>query len=334
MLSRAFYLVIFFLIAFPVMGSHIENNDSLDWHVPLKYVVNGTFDVSQNDNWFSQKDFYQKNKLVWERVTNPISNIKKDGGFGKFFKDEFISDRSIPNYLLHTIGGAYDGHWLSEYFFRKDFEYPYLYAILTSYFARWGNEVLEAGNENISSHDHIADLFFFDSLGLILSRNEGFMRFLVEDMGMRAFHSIPFYDPLRDDFFNSGLNYILRPKILGIGDNLRPFFYFGMQNIGGISYYKNDEIFSLGTGIFLTEPLKRKMRVVSSFFYEKDNRLLFSAFLNGSEGYRWRLNFYPNFLQFSKNCTLSMMIGEKRNHYDTDYGLGINLNMPFGMGVN
>lgn len=308
----------------------IYNQEVDDPYLPLSYVINGTFDVAQNDNWFSQNDFFKKNHTVWRRVRSPVKNIKRDGGFYKFFKDEFLSDRVIPNILLHTVGGAYDGLWLEEYYHSHGIKHARFFAVLNSYFARFGNEILEDGNENITSHDHIADLFFFDPLGLILASNDKLMSFLVHDMGMRAWHSNAYYDPKDEDFFNAGLNYIFRPSALRLG-NVTPFFYFGMQNIGGLSYHHNQEIFSLGTGIFLTDPLKQKLRVVSALFYEKENDLAFSAFINGSEDFRWRFNLYPKFFNFEK-LRLGLLLGERRSENRQDVAFGLNVNLPFGLG--
>lgn len=334
LLLRFFKSFVVFISLFFSLESFCQrsgNENTFGWYEPIRYIVNGSFDVSQNDNWFDQSDFYEKNKLAWRRVRSPVGSIRKDGGFSRFIKDEFLSDRAIPNYLLHTIGGSYDGAWLTRYYEQRDFSNPFLYAVLTSYLARWGNEVLEAGNVNISSHDHIADLFFFDSLGLIFSKNEKFMSFLTKDMGMRAWHSIPYYDPEKENFINSGLNYIVRPKALRVGKNYIPFFYFGMQNIFGISYLSNENTFSIGSGIFLTDPLERKMRLVTGFFYERNQNLAFSAFINGSEGFKWRVNLYPKLLQVFEHFSISMLLGERRSLLSSDYALGLNINMPFGL---
>lgn len=305
-----------------------------NWHAPLQYIVNGTFDVTQNSNWFDQNDFFIKNQRLWDRVRDPVHHIKKDGGFKRFFHDEFISKRSAPNYLLHTLGGAYDGYALERYYSFYGFRHSLLFATMTSYLARWGNEVIEEGNQNISSHDHIADLFFFDSLGILLSTNKSVMNFLLDDMAMQAWHSIPYYDPESEKFINAGLNYIIRPHFLRPTQNIAPFFYFGMQNIFGLSYIKNDKIFSIGSGFFLTNPLEEKMRFVTSFFYEKNRRLAFSGFLNGSEDFRWRVNFYPSFFQYFNKLQVGLLLGEKRGTTDSNFVLGFNLNLPFGIGLH
>lgn len=301
--------------------------------LPISYLINGGFDVAQNGNWFNQKDFGNKSKTVWNRVRKPVRNIKADGGFSLFLKDEFLSTRAAPNLLLHTLGGAYDALWLKEYYDHHQFRYPIFMATLTSYIARWGNEVLEATEPQITSHDHIADLYFFDTLGILLSLNENYMKFLVDDLGMKAWHSLPFYDPDTDDFINAGLNYIVRPRALSLSESIMPFFYFGMQNIVGLSINRGNNTYSFGSGFFLTDPLKRKSRLVSSFFYEKNNDLAFSVFVNGSEGFRWRTNFYPLLFKKVTKYKISFFLGEKRHLKKDNFTVGLSLNIPVGLGT-
>ncbi len=324
------YKIFFLLILnFQVLSKDLIYNKQADsdW-LPLTYIINGTFDVAQNQNWFNQSDFSSKSTEVWRRVKDPIHNIKKDGGWSEFIQEEFLGDRVLPNILLHTLGGAYDGRWLEEYYRDKGIKYPLLMATLNSYLARWGNEVLEVSEEQITSHDHIADLYFFDTLGIFLSTNDRFMNYLVQDLAMRAWHSLPYYAPETGDFINSGLNYIFRPQMFSLSDSITPFYYFGMQNIFGLSLKDQDKTYSLGTGFFLTNPLERKMRIVTSFFYEKDDQLAFSAFINGSEGFRWRTNFYPTLSNITKSYNIGFLLGQRRSN---DLTAGLTIRMPFGI---
>ena len=83
---------------------------------PIKYYFNGAFDVIQNPVWFNQDNYPKKHREVFSRIKNPDKSIRRDGGYGKFFKDEFLSSRVIPNIGLHTLGASYDSFWLTEYF--------------------------------------------------------------------------------------------------------------------------------------------------------------------------------------------------------------------------
>jgi hypothetical protein len=310
-----------------------EHRDS-DW-LPLTYVVNGTFDVIQNPYWFSQRHYWQKMEEVWRRIKDPHKNIKKDGGYKKLIEDEVFSSRVLPNIGLHFLGGAYDTLWLSEYFEAKGFAYPRLGAFIVTYMAHFGNEALETTSSEISSHDHIADLYFYDVAAFVLASYPRAMTYLTEDMGMKAWHFNPMYDIDGEDFFNTGLNYVFRPKFAYLNEGkVKPLFYLGMQTLGGATYhYREDRGVSLAMGISLTDPLKQKGRFVTGLFYEENGELEASLFLNGSEDYRWRLNLYQGIFKkmdfIPKDWRVSLMLGQGKG---PTYAAGININLPIGLG--
>jgi hypothetical protein len=307
----------------------IGNSDTDTWF-PLTYVINGTFDVAQNNYWFNQSDFSGKIKTLNRRLENPHQSIKKDGGYTKFVQDEFLSTRLAPNILLHTLGGGYDALWLKEYYESKNISYPWLLSIVTSYAARYGNEVLEVSESQITSHDHIADLFIFDVAGLILATNKRAMKFITEELQMKAWHHQPMWNPERDDFSNAGLNYIIRPAKLSLNDKISPFFYFGMQNLLGLSYNLNDEkVLSGAMGVFLTDPLRMKQKWVTAIFYETNSNLALALFINGSENFRWRLNTYPALLNLKESWRVGTFLAQT---YQDQMAFGVNLNLPFGIG--
>lgn len=306
------------------------NRDSV-W-LPYTYVINGTFDVIQNPYWFSQENYSEKLTEAWRRVRSPHKNIKKDGGYGNLIKDEFFSSRVVPNIGLHFIGGSYDTAYLREYFEHYGYPAPGVWAFLFTYAAHMGNEALETSYHDISSHDHIADLYIYDLAAFIMSYNKTYMNFLLDDLEVKAWHFQPVWSLKSDDFFNTGLNYITRPKALQFHDNkLKPFIYFGMQNIGGLSYlYREDKTISFGAGMSLTDPLEQKGRFVVSLFHETNGELDGSLFINGSEDMSWRLNLYPNLLRF-KEIDPGFIIGNKRGG---GLSLGLSINMPFGLGTD
>lgn len=313
------------------------NRDST-WF-PATYVINGTFDVIQNPYWFKQDNYSDKMTEVWSRVKDPDYSIRKDGGYRKLIEDEFFSSRVLPNIGLHMLGGAYDTLWLKEYFTHYNVPLPSFWAFTLTYLAHFGNEALETTSGEITSHDHIADIYIFDVAGFILAHNPKAMKYLVDDMGMKAWHFNPMYDLDGEDFFNAGLNYIFRPKALafGGGKKIRPLYYLGMQTLVGSSYdYQENQTVSLAMGISLTNPLKQKGRFVTGLFHETNGELDASLFINGSEDYRWRFNFYNNLFQTTKalpflpkDWQLGVMIGQGKG---PTYAAGINLNMPIGLG--
>lgn len=297
---------------------------------PASYIINGTFDVSQNKNWFDQNDLYYYNRELWDDVREPFQSIKNDGGYKKFFKDEFFGRRVVPNLLLHTIGGSYDAIYFEKYFSKQEYSYPFLFMSLTYYLARWGNEVIEVSHNSLDSHDHIADIYFFDPLGLLLSQSGWWKNFLKKDLDMKAWHSIPYYQFADQEVVNAGLNYIIRPYSLNITSNLRPFFYFGMQNILGLSYRIGPSEFSIGTGVFYTDPLNNKSKLVGAMFYERNEELGMSLFINGSEEMKWRVNIYPHFVELMRKYHLGFLLGETSGKDKNQAFLGVITKLPIG----
>mgnify|MGYP003664458246 CR=1 FL=1 len=293
---------------------------------PVTYYFNSAFDVIQNPYYFSQSDFRSKHKTLFKRIGSPDHSIKRDGGYKKFFKDEFLTSRVVPNLGLHMIGGAYDNLYLYQYFKEKNYSNPMVYTIALSYLGHFGNEALELTNSNITSHDNIADLFVFDVLSFYLAFNPKVMNFLVDDLQMKAWHLQPMYLPNESDMTNAGLNYIFRPDLFK--SKLKPFVFMGMQNLLGLSYEFRQKQFITGAfGMALTDPLEQKGKFVTALFYDKDDFLSTSLYLNGTEDYRVRLNIYPELFNF-ETFKLGLLVGQKRSH---DEVVGVNLNLPIGL---
>ncbi len=314
---------------------HRPERDS-KW-LPLTYLANGTFDVIQNPYWFSQDNYGRKVGEFWSRIKDPHTNIKKDGGYKKLIQDEFFSSRVLPNIGLHAIGGAYDTLWLRQYFEYYDVPAAGFFSFLFTYGAHLGNEALETTSNQISSHDHIADIYIFDVAAFLMSYSPTVMNFLVEDLRMKAWHFNPMYNLNDDDFFNAGLNYIFRPDALSFNEGIfRPVYFLGMQTMAGLSYrYNRANTITASAGMSLTDPLEQKGRFVTALFHEYQDELEASVFFNGSEDFRYRVNLYDTFFyrflnaEQSKSYQLGMMVGEKKGGH---LALGLNLNLPIGIG--
>lgn len=306
----------------PVLLDNKKDNKLL----PVNFYFNSAFDVIQNPYYFSQSDFFEKHKTLFKRIRNPDRSIKRDGGYRKLFNDEVLTSRVVPNLGLHMIGGAYDNLYFYQYFKDNNYPFPLAFTATLSYLGHFGNEALELTNSNITSHDNIADLFVYDVLSFYLAFNPRVMNFLVNDLQMQAWHLQPMYLPKEGDVSNAGLNYIFRPDVFR--SNLKPFIFMGMQNLIGISYKIGDKEFITGAvGMALTDPLEQKGKFATGLFYDKNNFLSSSLYINGTEDYRVRLNLYPELFRFNK-LKLGLLFGQKRSR---DLISGINMNLPIGL---
>jgi len=306
----------------PKLLDHKKNDPLL----PITYYFNTAFDVIQNPYYFSQSDYRQKHWDMFKRISSPDHSIKKDGGYKKLFEDEFLTARILPNVGLHMLGGAYDKLYMYQWFEANNYPAPMAFTFVLSYLGHFGNEALELTNENITSHDHIADLFFFDAMSFYLAFNPKIMNFLVGDLGMQAWHLQPMFNFEKSDVTNAGLNYVFRPDFFD--SKFRPMILIGMLNLAGVSYELAPKQFiTTAFGMALTDPLEQKGKFVSAFFYDKEDGLSAALYLNGTEEYRARLNLFPEIFNFEK-LKLGLLLGQKRDDSEV---IGINVNMPIGL---
>ncbi len=294
---------------------------------PIYYYLNGSFDVTQNMDFFYQRDYWDNHRKLFRRLENPFKSIERDGGYWKFFKDEFIEKRSVPNYTLHLIGGGHDFRYLYEWYKYNKFPAPWAFAFVTNYMAHFGNEALEISQSEISSHDNISDIFFFDLAGVFLFSSDKVTQFFYDKVGLRPWHGQPTLDVERGKIFNAGLNYIARPNMFG--DKIKPLVFIGMQQLGGASYqFQPGKYLTVAAGFAITNPLKKKGRLTAALFYDRDDELMWSLFLNTLDNIRARFNFYPGLLKIWK-MKLGGFFGYERNDA---LQAGVMANLPMGFG--
>jgi hypothetical protein len=304
--------------------------------LPINLYLNASFDVTQVPRAFSQGDIFDKYKKLFGDVKNPIHSIQKDGGYKKFFMDEFLRSRAVPNYTLHLIGGGYDFRMLAEWYDYHDVPAPYFFSFATVMAGHFGNEAVEMSNKNLSSQDHIADLYFFNLIGNCLFSSDIVADFFHDTMGLRTWYGQPVLDVRNKRIMNASLNYIFRPLN---GRTLSPFIMMGMNYIGGISFkINNSDYLTLALGLVVKEPFNpdhettyqqlKKSRLTGSIFYDRNGTLLASLNINGSGHDVLKLNIFPALFNF-KNFNFGFFIALD------DYvrvNLGISFYTIFGVG--
>lgn len=299
-----------------------------DDYAPIRHYLNASYDVGQNPYFFYQNDYWKNHRKVFDRIKSPHQSIKDDGGYGEFFRTEFFGENALPNYSLHLIGGGYDYRNLYHWFKERGYSEPHLMAILTTYAGHFGNEAYEASNDKIKSHDHIADLYFFDVLGKVLMMNDDYARFVVEDLGVSAWHFQPLYSLNDREVRNAGLNYIARPKALSYA-GFTPMVYMGMQVLGGLSYQvQPQQYFSAAFGVAVTEPFEKKWFYSGLLAYDIKGEPRAILNINGTEAKRVRLLVYPKVFSFYPKYQLGVTSFVER---EGGVGGGIQLNLPLGI---
>jgi hypothetical protein len=274
--------------------------------LPMNLFLNMAFDSVQVPRAFKQAGYFNRYVEVGKIVSDPVKSINRDGGFKKFFLDEFTSTRAVPNYMLHIIGGGYDFRMLAEWYTYNGVPGGYFFSILTAYLAHFSNEALESSNRKLTSHDFIADLFFFDAVGKLLFLNSSVVRFFHDFWQLRNWMGQPMFDVRRGRIHNAACNYVLRPYIYK--KSVRFFFMMGYHYISGFGFKVGDhDWITFGAGVAVVkgfDPDRQKQakdavqnfRTCGGIFYDRNGNLMASLIINGTENYRFRLNVYPDLL--------------------------------------
>lgn len=307
--------------------------------LPVTFYFNAAFDSVQVPSAFKQHDYFKKYKKVFDRVIDPVTSIKRDGGFKKFFLDEWTSTRAIPNYMLHMIGGGYDFRMIAEWYQYNNVPAPYFFSFVTCYLSHFSNEALETSNVTLTSHDPIADLYFFDIVGKLLFMNNAVAKFFHGFCQLRNWMGQPIFDIRKKRIYNAATNYVLRPYIYR--DQVRFFFMMGYHYLAGFGFRVNDTdwiTFSAGVAIvkgFNPDRQRKGSDAIKNFrtsggiFYDRNGNLLASLIINGTENFRVRLNLYPDLFKIER-VNFGLFLGiDDYNHV----AIGFSLYGALGPGV-
>ena len=312
----------------PVLYQKLECGSVVSYN-PLSLYLNTAFDTAQIPSSFSQEKFFSRHGKLFNRLKSPAARIEEEGGWGRFFREEFFGVPSIPNWTLHIVGGGYDCRYLSEWYAERGLPTPYLLAFLTTYLADVGNEALETSAANVRATDHIADLFFFDPVGKVLFLNDDVAGFFQNQLQMRAWPLQPMVNVNDWRIQNAGANWIFRPK--WFGDVWRPFLHMGVLVLAGASHrITPSDSLSLGVGMVPTDPRKFKGDVVAGLYWDRDDSLLTSLTINGTSDLAFRVNVYPGVVRF-QNWHIGVFAGYSKTSQAL---LGLNVSLPVGVSAS
>jgi hypothetical protein len=282
----------------------VDPDDRRFDHFLLTNYLNTAFDTAQVSGTFSQKDYWRNHLDIFDILANPVDSIEDEGGWDDFFLQEFASARLLPNLTLHLLGNGYDFRALAEWYDQRRVPYPYLWAFFSSYAGYIGNEAIESSNPEMDEMDPIADLYIFNLAGNLLFMSDKVADFVQNRAQMRNWTGQPVLDVRHGEIRNATNNYVLRPPLFG--EKIRPFLYFGLHYFGGVSLRLPDaSAMSLGVGLAATDPLREidtfsdnfnTIRPAAGVFWDRDDRLLASLVLNGTEELLVRANVYPELL--------------------------------------
>ncbi len=152
-------------------------------------------------------------KNTFYSVLNADKVIQEYGGYGKFFKDQFLPQKTgafAPNWGWHLLGGGFRARLLEEYYTDHGVENPKFWSWLTLYVGHLGNEAAQAEKADHGTVDAIADLMFFDWVGKVLFSHDGVARYFSHTLHLKEWTYQMAYDPRNNRLVNNGQQYWLR----------------------------------------------------------------------------------------------------------------------------
>ena len=285
---------------------------SMAMFTPWNVVINGSYDVLQLDGRersLVRLPYGAGFRNVWDNsVIHPGATISQIGWW-QFVKTEILpltwtkeGAQWIPNYQFHLIGGGMTYRMLAEWYEYEKVDAPEAWAVGTIAFYHILNEVVEAQNYSGYNTDPIADLLFFDWLGVLLFSNDDVARFFAHTLHMSDWSHLPMitFPDLR--LGNNGLYYSLKWNIPG-AEEWSVFYLMGMSNMIGASYRFDAENSitvaggARGDTLYVVDDRARVLSTnlvpTGGVFWDRNNSLMASLTASGQRDQTVILNIYP-----------------------------------------
>jgi hypothetical protein len=300
---------------------------------PITSFITYSFDTLQVpksfgiDNWGSQRDAVQTD------LAHPGRAIDQQGGRKAFVNRQILpidlnTTDWIPNYALHVLGGGMVYRKNAEWFEAQGYAYPRLYAATLVTAAELVQEVVE--KKSTLSDDEVADVYIFTPAGILLYSWDPFARFAADTLRLAEWPYQPMFNPNRRKLTNVGENFIARPAMFG-SDAPRPFVYFGITTLLGASHAVNEtDSFSWGVGPAVEQAQPLELRTSAGIFYDRNDSLLASLIVNGTENLAVRLNIYPGVIARREWWSPGVFVGIGRNGA---FSVGLSVRV-FPLGVS
>ena len=195
---------------------YFYNPDGIGAHAfynPYSMVLEAGFEALY-DRRIDQYPFADGTGNVLRSFSNPDLAIRAYGGYGKFFREQFLPLEAgkgwVPNYLWHFLGGGFRTRLLEEYYSHHDYYYPKKTAWLAMYIGHFLNEVVQAEGAVYGTADALADLLFFDWIGKIFFSYDSYANFFRYKLNLKEWTYQMSLDPVSKRLLNNGQQFLLR----------------------------------------------------------------------------------------------------------------------------
>ncbi|GAB6097139.1 hypothetical protein JCM14469_33930 [Desulfatiferula olefinivorans] len=309
-------------------------------YTPLSLFFAYTFDTVQLSENFDTHDMNERWDTVIDHLSDPFSAIDEEGGTRAFVNRQLFPmggertrDRyaMVPNYALHLFGGGLVFRKDAEYLKAHGYPAPKLWAAALAMTGELLQEAVE--KKSTTADDEVADVLIFRPIGILLFSSDTVAGFIQRRLSPAVWPHLLTVDIDEKTCLNAGINYVIRPAWFGT-DAPRLFVYMGMNNLIGLSHRIDGcTALSWGAGLSttrvdLSRDIPAEFRLSGGLFYDRNNSLLWSAIVNGTENLRFRLNIYPlTKAPFWKYMGLFAGLTDDRKP-----ALGLTFMLPLGLG--
>ena len=271
---------------------------------PLTSFLNWSYDTLQVPDSFNDFDMSKHWETVRFDLQHPNNAIQRQGGWNAFVNRQIFPYRGgradwVPNYSLHLLGGGMVYRKNAEWLEAHGVPLPRFTAALLGTAAELLQETVE--KTSTKPDDEIADVYLFRPLGMLLFSWDRFARFAADDLHLVEWNGQPMYEPdysrpsgAKGRITNVSQNFVVRPVIAG-PDAARAFVYFGLTTLVGLSHpVTSSDSFSWGFGAAIQKAQDPTITHLSGgLFYDRNDSLLASLIINGTDDLKVRLNVYP-----------------------------------------
>ena len=320
---------------------------------PFNVIINGGYGILQiwqysgddDDRQIASYDYPHWIETTWQTVGHPVRTIN-EFGWGRFITTEVFPltlnmDRNqwVPNYFLHCIGGGMHFRATEEWFDYHGFSNPRLWSIGTMVIYHAFSEVVENAGRTDTTVDHIADLYIFDPLGILLFTNDGVCRFFAETLNLAEWSMQPCYNLSNGNLENMGQFYVAKYPI-SHDKNWYVMTHFGMHGMFGFSRHVHEGHSVSLTAGFLVEDLieaeqngegsaqKAVLTWRAGAFYDLNNSLLASIMVSTIPESHLRINVYPGVFRIGNFSPGFFFSGSKEWVFGINFGY-----LPIGPAV-
>ncbi len=315
---------------------------------PTRLITNGGFGILKMENRSDQlSDIHWQNgwRNLWRTLTSPIETIELNGW------DDFITTEILPfstgkndaqywpNYTNHLIGGGMSYRMMREWFRAHGFRHERSWALLTIHAYHLLNETVEMNDKRSLRADPIADVYLFNTAGILLFESDTVSRFFSRTLNLADWSFQPLYDPSRGTLQNQGQNYMIRYR-LGAASDWYLFYHWGNSGEAGASWHLGaGRHVSFGAGLVAknlqdVDGLSETADLATSagLFYDRHGSLLASLLYAKSKEIRWRLNLYPGLVDLGPLDLGLTFLSTQENDFSVGVTLGNAPLIPFGLG--